>query len=210
MSTIYDSYRSYELSDEPALPATDTTPWSFGVLKPLVKTNKSFVAGGYFKDLFGTPTKDPRDIDVYFYNPDAYEVMLQQFYSSSIYRHVRTSQNATTFLHVPSGRNIDLVNSIFGTPMDVLDSFDFTVTKCAMVQTVGHFHLLAHPRCIYDIQHKILDTTHNITIDSNKLFNRMVKYMMYGYKPSLDLKQQLFGQIMVEKPQNVTPVVTEY
>jgi len=219
--------KEYQLTESFIVDASNAASWPLDVLKPLVRTHESFVAGGYFKDLFSSPPKDPRDIDVYFYNQESFDLMYDKFNASPVYKKKHRGTNAIAYEHIPTGHSIDLVTSIFGKPQEVLRSFDFTITKCALVQKFGEFHLLMHDQFMDHVNNKVLTTDAyidvgvdltfedlNITavkdIDCNKLFNRMIKYTLYGYKPSHELKTQLFRSIKVQKIDTITPVITEY
>lgn len=171
------------------------------LIKPLVFENRSFVAGGVFKTVFALGEDfSPKDIDVFFYNDAEHTRMMTRFTELSekenppyVYSHANA--NTISYQNVETKVNIDLIMRDYGTPEHVLSDFDFTVVKCAAIVENGEYRLVYHPMFFSDFNEKILRYDSHKEFNADAVFNRMIKYVRYGYDPSLELKTQLFNSI---------------
>lgn len=159
------------------------------------------IAGGCFKNLFANETV--KDIDVFFYNKEAFELAVRRLGINDEYTAFYTSDKVYAFRHVKTGFVLELVRSIFGEPMQILNAFDFTITKFAFFFSAfdpyedgegRHFECLCSP---YFFQHLYLK---QLTIDDACLypidtFNRMFRYAKYGYLPCFSTKKRIVKEI---------------
>lgn len=161
-------------------------------LVPLLVENQSFVAGGVFKDLSTGNT--PKDIDVFFYNVASYNIAVEQFRSSQKYVEAYTSDRSTGFRHTSSNMVVDLVCYQFGTPLEVISKFDFSVCKVAFYKERDEFFVIRDERFTRDLEERRLVVDNRIE-NPDLFFNRMLRYVNYGYKVDLTVKQRLFEAV---------------
>lgn len=115
----------------------------YKVLRPLIKyiaNHKGFIAGGVFKDIFNGD--EVKDLDILFHNKEDFEEANQYYKTlveidSTRWRHVYTTDNSIGYKDLEEGIVIDLIRVIYsensgGGVFDVLDKFDFTVTKAVL------------------------------------------------------------------------------
>jgi len=100
-------------------------------LKKYIKDIDGFISGGCFKNVF--KHQKIRDIDIFFRNQDDFDKAVK-FYSSN-YKKMFENDNCIAFSDHKNGMQIELVRSIFGTPEEITDNFDFTIVKASLVKT---------------------------------------------------------------------------
>jgi len=100
------------------------------------------------------------------------------------------SNNADTYTHAPHGKEdnhkIQLIKcKYFDTPEAIIDNFDFTVCQIA---TDGKNFIFGE-NTKHDLEHKILRHTAREKPDTEGIIGRMIKYIVYGYRPDKQLLQ---------------------
>lgn len=194
-------YLEMETSPTPVLPLVtmpaqdyraDLSEW----FRPLVSKD-AYVAGGCFKQfLTGQPI---RDIDIWFSSEAAHSAMVQKMKKNPNYTIAYETTRSVGFQHNTESILLDLVGMRFGTPIEILSGFDFTVCQMAYyVDAAGVPTLAYHPTFLDDLNKKLLvmDPAVQSGLVPNFVFNRMVKYCRdYGFTPSLELKQWMFDKL---------------
>jgi hypothetical protein len=165
-------------------------------LQKYVKDTKGFIAGGCFKDLF--QGKKTRDIDIFFENEDDYKAAIKQYKTRKNIKKIYSNDNCTGYRDVNKKIGIELIKSIFGTPQQVIEQFDFTIVKAAYfnppseeqdIQFIYHpdffEHLLLKRLVIDDGMPKAVAT-----------LNRTWKYAKYGFGLCRESKIKLTNEII--------------
>lgn len=163
--------------------------WFFPLL-----TRNSFIAGGCFKNFF--TNTDMRDIDIWFTTQDAWEQRVEKLKASIDYKATYNTKNGAGFRHSATGQIIELINTRFGTPEEILNGFDFNVVKFALYRVNDDIMTMRHHYFEFDLQSKRLDV--DIlpkTMSPDGLYNRIHKYTTYEFTPSMPLKKMLFNAI---------------
>lgn len=103
-------------------------------LKDFLVGHNGFIAGGVFKDIY--LNKSSKDIDIFFRCEDDFNNAVEFFDKSKKFNRLYSSSNSIGFTSSSSfgGEVIDLVQHIFGSPQDILESFDFKISQCALVK----------------------------------------------------------------------------
>lgn len=157
------------------------------ILYPYIKENKGFIAGGVFKDLF--LDKNFRDIDVFFINEYQHYNQILNLNSDEDFLNKYENDNAIGFEEKSTKIRIDCVRKCFGNPSDILDSFDFTVSKFALFKDdQKRLKVIYHPLFFQDLITKTLRFDTNSS-DPISQFSRILKYSRYGFK--IDKKDQI-------------------
>jgi hypothetical protein len=151
------------------------------------------IAGGFAKHVF--TGAHPRDLDLYFINEqnmmDTYDHMINDGWEQSY-----KNDNATGLRR--NGISVDLVTYAFGTAEEIINGFDFSITKFAYRMIADgknvRYEAVFHPDFF---EHLI---THRLVIDDDMVmplstFQRMFKYTRYGYNMCRESKVKLLMAI---------------
>lgn len=164
--------------------------------------HKGFIAGGCFKNIFNN--EPIKDIDVFFKSATDFGNAVSYFDADEDFESYYQSKNVTAFRHKTSSVSVELVQTIFGTPEEVIDEFDFTVVKFAYYKEDVVDDELGLESCTYKaIYHKnFFEHLHlkRAIIDDKipkpmSTFNRLLKYRKYGYVPCVETKQKLINAL---------------
>lgn len=92
--------------------------------------HKGYIAGGCFKNIF--KGEKIRDIDVFFEHIEDFNEALKIYEEDDNFREVYENENAVGFYDTKGEITVELVKSQLGTPENMIDGFDFTITKFAL------------------------------------------------------------------------------
>lgn len=166
--------------------------------------HKGFIAGGCFKDLL--MDKHIKDIDVFFKNKEDYEASVEMLRNDENYAEAYKSEKVQAFRH-NDGTVIECVKSVFGTPVEVISKFDFTITKFAYWKDEGdgvvEYKALFHPQFFEHLMLKKLVIDDAILFPMST-FNRTYKYAKYGFKPCTETKVKLAKAISKLQEDEIT------
>ena len=151
------------------------------LLYPYIKNKKCCIAGGVFKDIF--QNQEFKDIDIFFESEFDFMIEKGQHSSNDLLTKVYENENAIGLYDNSKGISIDLVQKKFGSPKEILDSFDFTVSKFCLYQQNNNFNVIYHKHFFEDL------TTKTLRFDCGTLnpiaqLSRAIKYSRYGFKLS--------------------------
>lgn len=164
--------------------------------------HKGFIAGGCFKNIFNN--EPIKDIDIFFNSSADFGNAVNYFNGDEDFEPYYESKNVTAFRHKASGVSVELVQTIFGTPEEIISEFDFTVVKFAYYKEDVVDDELGLETCTYKaIYHKnFFEHLHlkRAIIDDRipkpmSTFNRLLKYRKYGYVPCVETKQKLINAL---------------
>lgn len=169
--------------------------------------HKGFAAGGCFKDLLNG--KSVKDIDIYFRNQKDYDAAILCFDNNPIFELFYQNDNVKAYKTAEyGGISIELCHKIFGSPEEILNQFDFTITKFAYF--IESINISDFPfsegeyrneyTAVYDdnfFEHLFLK---KLVIDNEipypkSTFERMLRYGQYGFKPDKQTINKLYSSI---------------
>lgn len=112
--------------------------WPLNWLDEFMTGHKGFICGGCFKNIFNH--EKVKDLDIFFKNRTDFDEAVQYFDSQStgyegkdkgaeIYQFYYENENVKAYKHIEKGITVELCCKIFGTAEEILNNFDFTVTK---------------------------------------------------------------------------------
>jgi hypothetical protein len=197
-----------------------------GTLRGLLEGHHGFIAGGVFKDVF--EKKDIRDIDIWFENEFDWKEAVEYFGMNGWVRNHET-ENSIGFRRAFAGSIVvELINNRFGTPEEIINSFDFTVCQCGMYKMLGDdadgntvtvYKLIHDEKFFQDLRNKTLHLTHDTIVNPVGQFDRVLKYSRYGFKLDYPSRYKLLHAIhdteMVDieergegeyPPEDITPI----
>jgi hypothetical protein len=150
------------------------------LLYPYFKGHKGIIAGGVFKDIF--LDKNFRDIDVFFWKETEFLNCIHEYNSAKEFSKKYENDNAIGYEESNSNIRIDFVRKRFGSPKEIIDSFDFSVSKFALYKDEDDsLKVIYHPLFFQDLVSKSLRFDSS-TSDPISQFSRVLKYSRYGFK----------------------------
>ena len=182
-------------------------------LREFLVGHKGAICGGCFKNIFNG--EKVKDLDVFFrsysdwYDATEYfdqrtEGYLGEDKEPPEYRFYYENANVKAYKHIKTGVVVELCCKIFGTAKEIIDSFDFTITKFAVVTEnsadLGDLDEWEEPDLETKVycDDKFFEHLHlKRTVIDNKIpypmstFERMLRYAKYGYHPCRETKLKL-------------------
>lgn len=155
--------------------------------------HNGYIAGGIFKNIFNK--EKYKDIDIFFRTKEDYIKALPYF--KGRYKEYYSNEKVVAFKDKDSGIVLELINHVFLEPEDMLNTFDFTITKVAYYNFIqdaptknpkplpSEGILLIHDKFFEHLLLKRLVIDNEIA-DINypvSTYNRMFRYGKYGYQP---------------------------
>ena len=213
--------------------------WILNWLDEFMAGHKGFICGGCFKNIFNH--EKVKDLDVFFKSRSDYEEAVEYFdrktggyegkdKDKEIYRFYYENDNVKAYKHIEKNITIELCCKIFGTAEEILNRFDFTITKFAYYKEEVEDETGAEVENIqfdiepvepkdkpkthieYRIMHddKFFEHLHlkRIVIDNKILypmstFERMLRYAKYGYFPCKETKIKIIKALRELSEQQV-------
>lgn len=216
--------------------------WVLNWLDEFMIGHKGFICGGCFKNIFNH--EKVKDIDIFFESASDYEVAVEYFDSHSvgyegddkgdeIYRFYYENANVKAYKHIEKDITVELCSKIYGTPEEILNKFDFTVTKFAYYKEEVSDSITENPLPFEDIQDDIFGDdleeepdTHieyrimhddkffehlhlKRLVTDNEIpypmstFERMLRYAKYGYFPCKETKLKIIKALRELSEQQV-------
>lgn len=152
--------------------------------------HKGFIAGGCFKNILSR--EKVKDVDIFFHNQSDFDEAVAHFNSlveegtwTSKYR----NNKACAFQEKGSSMWVELIESVFGTPEDILNNFDFTITKFAYYKEIVPDNVTSMPA----------DESEDFPFPIST-WERSYRYKGYGYNLCRESKKKLLDAI-----RNTTP-----
>lgn len=195
--------------------------WMLSWLDEYMAGHKGFICGGCFKNIFNK--ENVKDLDIFFEKASDFDDAVQYFDSQTpgyegddkrdekYYFHYE-NDNVKAYKHMETGIVVELCCKIFGTPKEILDNFDFTVTKFAYYkaeiedeiseiddpfaavaekpETHIEYRILMDDKFFEHLHLKRLVTDNNIPYPMST-FERMLRYAKYGYFPCKETKLRI-------------------
>lgn len=160
--------------------------WSLTFLDQFMVGHKGFIAGGCFKNIL--TDKKIKDIDIYFESNDDFSHAVKYFnklVNERKYRPSYQNNKVKAFVCLANGVRIELIKSIFGKPEEVINQFDFTVTKFAYYKIQNdddvEYKIIHHNDFFEHLQMNRL-VIDNLLLFPISTFERSYKYRDYGFR----------------------------
>lgn len=173
-------------------------------LSGFLSGHSGYIAGGCFKNIING--EKVKDIDIFFENEKEQVSAKMYFDKNKDYVFCYQNNKVDAFRNVKNDIVVELIKTKFGTPKDMLNTFDFTITKMAYFiekilvdgdsEEIINHKIIYHKNLFEDLVMK------RIIIDCDKLdmplgtFNRSLRYTKYGYTMCRNSKLFLVNQIL--------------
>lgn len=164
----------------------------------IAKFDGAFAAGGCFKNVFNE--EKVKDIDIFFPDKEHFEKAVLETNKEEIpflYR----NNNVCCF--ILNNIKLELNQKIFGEPKDILSQFDFTITKFALYKEhvpkddgtwFWEDKVIFHEDFFEHLFFKRLIVDNKIPFPEST-YERMIKYMRYGYFPCKETKVKIANEL---------------
>ena len=151
-----------------------------------------FIAGGCFKNIFNK--EKVKDIDMFFESNADFNGAVKYFKDLIInnpdeYKKSYENKNVWAVYSIKDKLRIELIKSVFGRPDEIIQGFDFSITKFAYYRNLDNvdeedymaqFEVIYHEDYFEHLQMKRLVLDDEIPFPVST-FNRSYKYQSYGY-----------------------------
>lgn len=164
--------------------------------------HKGFIAGGCFKNIFNG--KKVKDIDIFFQNEHDFQNAKAYYSENENYYFYYENNKVFAVKNKNSNITVELICSVFGTAEEIIDNFDFTITKMAyyneLVKDEEDGEEYVENRIIHHSDYFEHLFFKRLVID-NKLpfpvstFERAFRYKTYGYSLCRESKAKLVDGI---------------
>ena len=176
-------------------------------LAEFLDDHNGYIAGGCFKNIFSKTRI--KDIDIFFKASTDFDDAVKVFSEKTEqYSKDYENDNVVAFRHIKSGILLELCRSTFGEVEQVLNRFDFTVTKFALCQEPQEdgtkLCVRYHEQFFEHLFLKRLVIDNGIPFPQST-FNRMLRYVRYGYNPCTESKMKILKAIK-EDDREVFPI----
>lgn len=193
--------------------------WMIHWLDEFMVGHKGFICGGCFKNIFNK--EKVKDLDIFFQSKEDFEEAVEYYDKKTVgywvddnrltedeaeYKFLYENKNVKAYIHKETGIRIELCCKIFGTAEEILNQFDFTVTKFAYYkeevedettnpfdgqkETHIEYKVLVHDKFFEHLHMKRLVIDDNIPFPMST-FERAFRYAKYGYLPCKETKMKL-------------------
>jgi hypothetical protein len=159
------------------------------------ENNNGIIAGGCFKNIFmGEKVKD---IDMFFRSEEDFTKAKMFFDKNDKFMYYYDNDNVVSYKD-ENGIALELIKKTYGSPHQLVNNFDFTVSKFAMWKEDVDDNVetkIIHSDMFFEHLHM-----KRIVIDDKILFpvstfERMIKYTKYGFYPCRETKIKLLEKI---------------
>lgn len=203
--------------------------WFIRFLDKFMEGHKGFVAGGCFKNILSK--EQVKDVDIFFESREDFQEAVDYFNGlveegDWVFKY--RNEKACAFQQKGSKMWVELVESVFGTPEEILDRFDFTIAKFAyykekvydeeetddedyeddsltVFRPLRNWHweykLLYHKDFFEHLHQKRLVLDNQIPFPIST-WERSYRYKGYGYNLCRESKQKLLDAIRNTTPQD--------
>lgn len=169
--------------------------------------HKGFVAGGCFKNIL--KGEKVKDIDIFFESEVEYLEADKYFSEHDDYKLHYRNKKVKAYKHYDTGMVVELIHSRFSKPVDLINSFDFTLTKFAYYRVAVPIPdeedvmitKITHHKDFFEhlqMNRLVIDNTMSFPVNT---FERVLRYTKYGYKICKESKAKLI-QAIKESPFN--------
>lgn len=156
--------------------------------------HKGYIAGGVFKNIFNN--EKYKDIDIFFESANDYAEAKEGFSSNDDYVFRYKNDKVTAYLNTKTGITVELIKHKYKSPLDMIEEFDFTITKFVYYKVDNpeeeeySWEVAYHNKFFEHLHMKRLVIDEGLVLPVNT-FNRMFRYAKYGYFPCRESKAKI-------------------
>ena len=167
--------------------------------------HKGYVAGGCFKNIFNN--EKIKDVDIFFEKDEEF-LEAKKYFEDKVkekpneWKFSYENKNCWSILSIKDNIRLELIKNYYGNPKGTIQTFDFTLTKFAYYKTTQKIDgedkivtkVVYHKDFFEHLHLKRLVVDNRLTLPANS-FNRMIRYIGYGYLPCKETKAKIIFEI---------------
>lgn len=169
-------------------------------LVPYLIGHNGYIAGGCFKNIF--KHEKIKDIDIFFKSENDFVNAKRLFSNSDKYKFNYENNKVYAYKEIETDISIELIRWKFAAPQKMIDEFDFTITKfCLCTEYDNEDEEHQFKNVIYHNDKFFEHLFFNRLVLDDKIlfpastFERVCKYIKYGYAPCKETKIKLLEAI---------------
>lgn len=174
---------------------TDVQKEKLLILNEYLEGHNGFICGGCFKDIF--LNKSFRDVDMYFINQVDFSQADNLFYSrvkDGTYKLLYSFSTVKAYQNIATSIVVELISVFFGTPLEIINKFDFTVCKFAYYKSDEEYKTEYHFNYFYHLSSRLIEID-GMIYNPTKTFLRIYKYIKYGFNPTFSTIKSILKRV---------------
>lgn len=142
--------------------------------------HSGYIAGGCFKGLF--TGEKIKDVDLFFTSESEANEADMHFSANDEYSKAWSNERVRAYRCKKTGIVVEVIFSFFDMPIQMIDKFDFTITKACYIKNheTGEYEFHFHPRFFEHLVNRKMVIDNNIMFPLST-FNRSFRYAKYGF-----------------------------
>lgn len=171
--------------------------WVIQVLDEYMMGHKGFISGGCFKQLF--TNEKIKDIDIFFLSEADYYEAEKYFDDHSEFKFYYSNPKVKAYKNFETDIVVELISKVYGAPEEIINQFDFTVTKFAYFKDdsndITEYKIIHHKDYFEHLFFKrlVIDNELKYPVSS---FERVLRYTKkYGFGLCKESKAKLIQSI---------------
>lgn len=170
--------------------------------------HNGFIAGGCFKNIFNN--EKIKDIDIFFYNESDFECANTLFSNNEDYVFSYENKNTKAYKNTKTNIRVELVRNTYGNPNEILNKFDFSITKFAYCKRESESDSeVIEYYCYYHVDYFEHLMLKKLVLEANILFpvstfERSFRYRGYGYGLCKESKINLINSLQGAKESEIS------
>jgi hypothetical protein len=169
-------------------------------LDEYMQGHNGFVAGGCFKNIFNK--EKVKDIDIFFKSEIEFTKAVSYFSNNEDYYDYYTNKKVVAYKNKDTDIAVELIRSVYGSPEDIIKNFDFSITKFAYYKRIEieddeehiTYKIIHHKDFFEHLYLKRLVVNKELKYPIGT-FERMIRYIKYGYMPCKETKMNIVSNI---------------
>lgn len=191
------------------------TSWDFIRIRQLdwlMEGHKGYIAGGVFKNIFNN--EKFKDVDIFFESKKDYLAADEKFKKDENFKAYYDNDKVTAYRNKDNYIVVELIKHKYLKPLDMLEDFDFTITKFAYYKEEideedifydedGELEKTVEWKVAYHkdffqhlhLKRLVIDKPVKKIILPVNTFNRTYRYAKYGYFPCRETKVKIIESL---------------
>lgn len=164
-----------------------------------------FIAGGCFKNIF--KGQKIKDLDIFFKNENDFLQAKSFFETQEDYIFSYENNNTVSFKNKKTNIRIELIRHTYGTPIEIISMFDFSITRFAYARKEEQEGIVYYNVYVDTFFEDLM--CNKLVIDGNLMFpvssfERSYRYRSYGFGLCKESKAKLIEALKVSNTDDLS------
>jgi hypothetical protein len=165
-----------------------------------MECHKGFIAGGCFKNIH--KGEKVKDLDIFFESESDYKEAVIHFDGNDKYVFSYENKNTRAYKNKETSIRVELISSVYGSAIEIINNFDFTITKYAYARKLEAdgivYYNIFSTKFFEDLVAKKLVIDEKIPFPVST-FERSYRYRGYGFGLCKESKGKLIEALQNSK-----------